>query len=300
MKVPLLIGFMLASSLILFLALRSEFRGSLEGKLERLEDRMALLEERLDSLPARSSEAPPKTPAEFLQQMEDACTRISNLAMAPVEQIKEIENADRIAARIEKLGADALAAIESSFRKGGTLEYRRRLLRLLGRIDPKRGFEASEAAFLGEGEEPNLRWAAAGVMKDLDREEAARVLCQFLLEHDGSAHPGMSYVVDIVKEIGSFEVQETLLRIALDPEKDLSVRYSAVTGLGDLKVKEAVPYLQQIVETATNNYLRIHAARALVLIDAPGNCPFLKNAEAGERAAEYKAFLVQLIRDRCP
>ncbi len=286
--------------LVFFFLLKNNVQDSIEASEKRLQIRMEEMERRMQSGKiATSSTTESIAPKELLEQLSASAQRIENLSLSPHEKMKESANADEVTKKIEKFGKEASGAIEASFQKPGNLEFRRRLMRLLGKTDREKGFQMAERCFLREGDDVNVRWAAAAVMKEIDSQRATPILAQFLIQNDGTRHSGMSYVVDTLKEIGNEEAKQALLQIALDVKKDPPVRYRAVDSLGTLKMSEAVPYLRQMVELPGNAYLRINASRSLYLIQEKEACDFLKQIADKEEDDTFQPFLIQLISDKC-
>lgn len=304
-KAPFWIAFVLILTAALFFGLRHEIERShkeLEAKLLAAVAGGGQITSSSSPKDAAGSSAA-KTTADTegtLKALEDASDKIPMLATVPDVQRKEKEIAERAEKELLQMGTKGFAPVEARFQKPGSYEFRRRLLKLLGKIDGDRAFRVAENAFNREGEDYNIRWAAAAVMRELDGAKTLDTVGEFLVRHTGHQHPGMSYLVDTLAEIGGHEVIVTLIQVMLDLQKELSVRNAAVRALGELRAKEAYPQLQDMVATNPNNYFRINAARALLQIDDREGCDYLREILRQEKSDDYRQFLEQLLRDRCP
>lgn len=288
----------------LFLGLRREIANSQSEIEKRL---LLAIESRIGGSPSSGALAGGMTvngstsPESLLQTLEETSEKIPILGKLPEAQKKEKERAEQAEKELAALGAKGFALIESRFQKsGGSLEFRRRLLRLLEKIDGDRAFKVAEAAFEREGEDYNVRWAAAAIMREISGAKTLPIVSEFLVRHNGHAHPGMSYLVDTLAEIGGHEVALTLIQVMLDQHKEISVRNAAVRALGEMRAVEAYSSLEDIVSASPIHYLRINAARAMLQIKDREGCEFLREILRQEKSEDFKQFLEQLLRDRCP
>ncbi len=275
----------------------------LEHRLQNLESQEAAnraeLAEMIRSL-RKINLAKQETPSteKTLSEMRDVCEKIMGGPSAP-ERTRLEKTADQLAEELVNFGNPAITTIVEELGKPGPFTFRRRILFAVGKIDRERGFSLANEILHRQGEEDNLRAAAAAAMKETDAERAEPILYEFLLNSSSDTLPSLPYIVETIQEIGTQEAKKLLLKVALDPKRAMAVRHRAVDALGYLEMVEAFPHLEQMASEDANGYLRRNAARALVKIDPGRACPFLRELTTKEIPEDFKLFLADLMDHQC-
>jgi HEAT repeat protein len=176
---------------------------------------------------------------------------------------------------------------------------REAVLELLPKLDPERAAPELAARLHNDNETERVRARAAGELAHLDRKVAVPALLDALDKASERAWHGSRAVVEALSALGGSDVEPALLQAFTRPTTSQELRIVVAQALGHLKVKDAVPALENCVRHENrDHYVRREAIRALLRIDPDRADTLTLEQIDRENDEAFKSFLVDVARSR--
>lgn len=300
------------------------YRKALEGvgeRLDRIEEYLAL---------EHFSREPGGRPVEaVLEHLRFWSDREEEYGSSIVEQPILQEKIRLAMTALKKLGAPAYQAVVDEFQQTASdpkqREYRKRLLKVLRELDPRRAKELCSRLLGTSGRDPQIRTEAAQILLDLDPVSAGAKIRHVILNESYrgprhrlptgeardlppglkfSGYPGFFNLVNIYLRSRDQEKVEVLLLLLRTDGHDIATLQAAIQGLEEKKAISALPRMKDMFEhpktvQQSNTYVRRRLAHAVVRIAGTDACPWLKEMFAQESDGAVRRVLSQLLKAHC-
>lgn len=258
-----------------------------------------------------------------LEYLETWAKREQQYGNSLVEQPVLDMRINRGLAALRALGTPAYDAVERTYvesaKQRERTPYRKRLLRVLRELNPKRSEALLVAELRRHGAPSPIRNTAAELLREIAPERAAQQMRQILLTENyrGARHPtglragaavagypGFAMLVGEYLRTRDPGKADTLVVVLRTVGHDVATYQAAADGLIEAKNPETVDTIKKVFEAPETNeqgnaLLRRKLARAVVEIQGAVACDWLKAQFARETDGAVRSFLSQLLKQWC-